>query len=219
MACGAGAMAWAVRGRASAVFGPSVWRGPRERRAVALTFDDGPSEGTPRDSGDSGRVTAPRLRSSRAAPTWSGCPPWRARWRKPGTRSATTATPTRCSVSARARFIEADLARAQAGYRGAHRRAARSGFARPTASRWFGMRRAQRRLGPAAASCGLQSAMIGSWGRSHRRTHGGGACRTARFCACTMAANFARSRISARPSRPCGAWFPCCWTRATNWKR
>ena len=48
-ALGAGAawMAWAVRGRSSAVFGPSVWRGRRDRRAVALTFDDGPSEGTP----------------------------------------------------------------------------------------------------------------------------------------------------------------------------
>ncbi|MBZ5586763.1 MAG: polysaccharide deacetylase family protein [Acidobacteriia bacterium] len=40
-------LAWAVRGRSARVFGDSVWRGPRERRAVALTFDDGPSEGTP----------------------------------------------------------------------------------------------------------------------------------------------------------------------------
>ncbi len=39
--------AWAVRGRSSAVFGPSIWRGPRDRRALALTFDDGPSESTP----------------------------------------------------------------------------------------------------------------------------------------------------------------------------
>lgn len=44
----AGFLAWAVRGRSAAVFGPSVWRGPQERRAVALTFDDGPSEDTPR---------------------------------------------------------------------------------------------------------------------------------------------------------------------------
>jgi peptidoglycan/xylan/chitin deacetylase (PgdA/CDA1 family) len=48
---GAGAasslMAWAVRGRSSSVFGRSIWRGPRDRRAVALTFDDGPSESTP----------------------------------------------------------------------------------------------------------------------------------------------------------------------------
>ncbi|MCC7176096.1 MAG: polysaccharide deacetylase family protein [Bryobacterales bacterium] len=39
-------MAWAVRGRSSAVFAPSVWRGVRDRRAIALTFDDGPSEST-----------------------------------------------------------------------------------------------------------------------------------------------------------------------------
>ncbi|PWU11578.1 MAG: chitooligosaccharide deacetylase [Terriglobia bacterium] len=53
MAAGAGVcasaafMAWAVRGRSSGVFGPSVWRGSRDRRAIALTFDDGPSEQTP----------------------------------------------------------------------------------------------------------------------------------------------------------------------------
>src|SRR5580765_7165695 len=40
-------LAWAVRGRSASVFGRSVWRGPRNRRAVALTFDDGPSESTP----------------------------------------------------------------------------------------------------------------------------------------------------------------------------
>lgn len=42
----AACMAWAVRGRASQVFGPSVWRGPAGRRALALTFDDGPSRMT-----------------------------------------------------------------------------------------------------------------------------------------------------------------------------
>ncbi len=40
-------MAWAVCGRASRVFGPSVYRGARDRRSIALTFDDGPSESTP----------------------------------------------------------------------------------------------------------------------------------------------------------------------------
>jgi peptidoglycan-N-acetylglucosamine deacetylase len=43
----AGVLGYAVRGRSSRLFGPSVWRGPRDRRAVALTFDDGPSESTP----------------------------------------------------------------------------------------------------------------------------------------------------------------------------
>jgi peptidoglycan/xylan/chitin deacetylase (PgdA/CDA1 family) len=40
-------MAWAVRGRSASVFGRSVWRGPRDRRVLALTFDDGPGESTP----------------------------------------------------------------------------------------------------------------------------------------------------------------------------
>src|ERR1022692_3796925 len=40
-------LAWAVRGRSSAVFGPSLWRADPARPAVALTFDDGPSESTP----------------------------------------------------------------------------------------------------------------------------------------------------------------------------
>lgn len=42
-----GSMAWAVRGRSSRIFAPSVWHGDRSRRAIALTFDDGPSESTP----------------------------------------------------------------------------------------------------------------------------------------------------------------------------
>jgi peptidoglycan/xylan/chitin deacetylase (PgdA/CDA1 family) len=40
-------MAWAVSGRSSSVFGPSVYRGARDRPSIALTFDDGPSESTP----------------------------------------------------------------------------------------------------------------------------------------------------------------------------
>jgi peptidoglycan/xylan/chitin deacetylase (PgdA/CDA1 family) len=40
-------LAWAVRGKSASVFAPSVWRGPIDRRALALTFDDGPSESTP----------------------------------------------------------------------------------------------------------------------------------------------------------------------------
>jgi peptidoglycan/xylan/chitin deacetylase (PgdA/CDA1 family) len=44
----AAGMAWAVRGRSSQVFGASVWRGKPGRKAIALTFDDGPSPATPR---------------------------------------------------------------------------------------------------------------------------------------------------------------------------
>jgi peptidoglycan-N-acetylglucosamine deacetylase len=42
----AATLAWAVRGRSAGVFGRSCWRGSRARPAIALTFDDGPSEGT-----------------------------------------------------------------------------------------------------------------------------------------------------------------------------
>lgn len=43
----AGYLAYAVRGRSSHVFGPSFYHGDRARPAIALTFDDGPSESTP----------------------------------------------------------------------------------------------------------------------------------------------------------------------------
>src|ERR1700743_3800047 len=42
-----GYAAYAVRGRSSKVFAPSVYHGDRSRPAIALTFDDGPSESTP----------------------------------------------------------------------------------------------------------------------------------------------------------------------------
>jgi len=45
-AAAAAGMAWAVRGRSSSAFGPSVWRGPADRKSVALTFDDGPTPAT-----------------------------------------------------------------------------------------------------------------------------------------------------------------------------
>ena len=44
-ACVAGGY-YAVKGRSSQVFGPSMYAGTGDRRSVALTFDDGPSPGT-----------------------------------------------------------------------------------------------------------------------------------------------------------------------------
>jgi peptidoglycan/xylan/chitin deacetylase (PgdA/CDA1 family) len=46
-AAGLGLAAYAVRGKSSSLIAPSVWHGNRKRRAIALTFDDGPSESTP----------------------------------------------------------------------------------------------------------------------------------------------------------------------------
>ena len=48
LAAGAGLLAWAVRGRSSQLLAPSIWKGPTDRKVIALTFDDGPSESTPR---------------------------------------------------------------------------------------------------------------------------------------------------------------------------
>jgi peptidoglycan/xylan/chitin deacetylase (PgdA/CDA1 family) len=39
--------AYAVRGKSSSLIAPSIWHGNRTRAALALTFDDGPSESTP----------------------------------------------------------------------------------------------------------------------------------------------------------------------------
>lgn len=46
-AAAAGFGAYATRARSSTIFGPSIYRGSRARRAIALTFDDGPSPSTP----------------------------------------------------------------------------------------------------------------------------------------------------------------------------
>ncbi len=47
LAAAAGAMAYAVRSPRSSLLAPSVYQGVSERRSIALTFDDGPSESTP----------------------------------------------------------------------------------------------------------------------------------------------------------------------------
>lgn len=48
LAAAAGGMAYAVRSPRSSLLAPSVYRGQTSRRSIALTFDDGPSESTPR---------------------------------------------------------------------------------------------------------------------------------------------------------------------------
>jgi peptidoglycan/xylan/chitin deacetylase (PgdA/CDA1 family) len=46
-AAGGAVLAYAVRGRSATLLADSVWHGVRSRPAIALTFDDGPSESTP----------------------------------------------------------------------------------------------------------------------------------------------------------------------------
>jgi peptidoglycan/xylan/chitin deacetylase (PgdA/CDA1 family) len=144
VAAPAAAMAWAVRGRSAAIFGPSFWRGPRDRRSVALTFDDGPSESTPLLLDILSRYGVPgtffqcganveRLPGIARAVRQAG--------HEIGNHSHTH--PLLCFRSAR--FMEGDLQLAQEAIE------SRTGvrptlFRAPFGVRWFGMGRVQRRL-------------------------------------------------------------------------
>ena len=138
-------MAWAVRGRSSSVFAPSVWRGPRGRKSIALTFDDGPSEGT-------GRVLELLARYGIAA-TFFQCGANVGRLPEVARAVAQAgheignhshAHPLYCGLSPQA--IRADLERAQLTIQ-AVTGARPKWFRAPFGVRWFGLREAQRRLG------------------------------------------------------------------------
>ena len=137
-------MAWAVRGRSACVFGHSVWRGPRDRRAVALTFDDGPSESTPEILeilGEYG-VTAtffqcganvdrlPRVAREVAA-----------KGHEVGNHTYSHPYLFLCSPGA----IEAELRRAQETIE-SHTGVWPCWFRAPYGARWFGLGRAQRKM-------------------------------------------------------------------------
>jgi len=142
---GAAFLAWAVRGRASSVFGPSVHRGAADRKAIALTFDDGPSESTPRILELLDKYQTPatffqiganveRLPEIARAVHAAG--------HEIGNHSHTH--PLCCFHSAE--FIYQEFARAQSAIAGA------TGCSpvllrAPFGVRWFGFREAQRRLG------------------------------------------------------------------------
>jgi len=138
-------LSWAVRGRASSVFGPSIHRGPADRKVIALTFDDGPSESTPEVLELLHRYQMPatffqiganveRLPEIARAVHAAG--------HEIGNHSHTH--PLFCFHSAE--FIYQEFARAQQTIAGV------TGFSpvwlrAPFGARWFGFRQAQRRLG------------------------------------------------------------------------
>jgi len=137
--------AWAVRGRSSSVFAPSAWHGPRSRRSIALTFDDGPSESTPQVLDVLARygvmatffqcgANVERLPAIGRAVADAG--------HEIGNHSH--AHPLYCLCAPRA--IHDDLARAQHTI---HENTGRLPvwFRAPFGVRWFGLRRAQRHLG------------------------------------------------------------------------
>ena len=138
-------LAWSVRGRSAGVFGRSVWRGPRGRPTLALTFDDGPSEGTPELLDALGRLgvkatffqlgaNVDRLPAVSRAVAEAG--------HEIGNHGYSHALWCFRGRS----FIESDLRRAQQAI------VARAGvrpvwFRAPFGVRWFGVARAQRSVG------------------------------------------------------------------------
>ncbi len=145
-ACGgAGLMVYAVRGRSSRLFGPSVWRGAAGRRSLALTFDDGPSESTPAllDVLDRNRVRATFFQCGVHVERLPGV-----------SRQVATAgheignhTHTHAPLYFRSpAAIREELARAQDAIARAAAVVPRL-FRAPYGARWFGVRRAQAELG------------------------------------------------------------------------
>jgi peptidoglycan-N-acetylglucosamine deacetylase len=142
---GAAFLAWAVRGRSASIFGPSVHRGPRHRKAIALTFDDGPSESTPRVLDLLHKYQTPATFFQIGANVE----------RLPGVARAVYAAgheignhshthPLFCFHSAE--FIYREFARAQTAIADATGRPPVL-LRAPFGARWFGFRKAQRRLG------------------------------------------------------------------------
>jgi peptidoglycan/xylan/chitin deacetylase (PgdA/CDA1 family) len=138
-------LAWAVRGRSASVFGRSHWRGPRTKAAIALTFDDGPSESTPQ--------ILDLLARHRIPATFFQCGAnverlpevareVRAAGHEIGNHSFSH--PMLCFKSSA--FIESDLRRAQDAI-SAHTGAAPVWFRAPFGVRWFGLGGAQQHLG------------------------------------------------------------------------
>jgi peptidoglycan/xylan/chitin deacetylase (PgdA/CDA1 family) len=138
-------MSWAVRGRSSSVFAPSVWCGPRNRKAIALTFDDGPSESTP--------LILEELARYKIQGTFFQCGanvrriPEIARQVAAAGHEIGNHSDTHPMMCLRAGgFVYDELARAQecitetTGCKPKHLRV-------PYGVRWFGLRPAQRRLG------------------------------------------------------------------------
>lgn len=138
-------MGYAVRGRSSRLLAPSIYKGVSSRPAIALTFDDGPSELTPE--------LLDVLDRYRAVATFFQCGanvrrlPQVARevasaGHEIGNHSDTH--PYLCFKGTR--FIVDQLTRAQESIEEATGLRPRL-FRAPYGARWFGLREAQRRLG------------------------------------------------------------------------
>ena len=142
---GAASFTYAVRGRSSRVFAPSVYHGDRSRASVALTFDDGPSESTP--------ALLEILAKQNIRATFFMCGrnvrrcPRVARQVAAAGHEIGNHTDSHPRLDFRSReFIYAEMALAQESIRQTTGVVPRH-FRAPYGVRWVGMRRAQERLG------------------------------------------------------------------------
>ena len=143
-AAGAGVLAYAVRVPSATLLAPSVHRGVGDRKAIALTFDDGPSESTPE--------LLAILDAYRAPATFFQCgvnvrrlpaiaKDVAARGHEIGNH---TDTHPRLDFKSR-KFIARELSAAQESIESATGVRPRY-FRAPYGVRWFGLREAQRKL-------------------------------------------------------------------------
>ena len=141
----AGALAYAVRVPSCSLLAPSVHRGAGVRPAIALTFDDGPSESTPELLEILARHRAPATFFQIGANIRRL--PEIAREIVAAGHEIGNHTDTHRMLALKSPgFIEGELARAQETIQRATGQRPRY-FRAPYGVRWFGMRQAQRRLG------------------------------------------------------------------------
>ena len=139
-----GSMAYAVRGKSSAVFGPSVYHGNPNRPSIALTFDDGPSESTPAllDVLAAHQVTATFFMCGKNV---RRCPDIARAVAAAGHEIGNHSDSHPRLHFRSPEFIYRELALAQETIRAATGQIPRL-FRAPFGVRWFGMRSAQKRL-------------------------------------------------------------------------
>src|ERR1051326_2000684 len=149
VASGAGAasgfLAYAVGGRSSSLFGESYYHGDRNRPVLALTFDDGPSESTPKllDVLDKHRVAATFFMCGENV---RRCPDVAREVAERGHELGNHTDSHPFLVFKSPRFIYGEMARAQETI--SETTGARPHWFRaPYGARWFGVGQAQQLLG------------------------------------------------------------------------
>jgi peptidoglycan/xylan/chitin deacetylase (PgdA/CDA1 family) len=138
-------LSWAVRGRSSTFFGDSVWRGSRAVPALALTFDDGPSESTPEVLDVLARHNVPATFFQIGANV-ERLPAITREVRSAGHSIGNHGYEHSLYCFRAPRTIEEDLRLAQEAIQD-HAGVRPVWFRAPFGARWFGLKQVQRRLG------------------------------------------------------------------------